>query len=260
MAKLAGKVAVITGAARGIGRSTAEVMAREGAAVVLADRDLDVAEAAAQEIGSAAAAVRFDATDADSIEAVIAFALKQFGKIDVLHNNVAMTAEAWSRDTSVLDTTLETWDLTMTINLRSMFVASKAALPYLIAGGGGSIINMASGAATSGSPGLVAYGTSKGGVMTFTKYLAVQYGRDNVRSNCILPGVIQTEQLLNVLGDNVAAATATTPYPRAGLPTDVAELVAFLASDAAQFLNGQMIHCDGGSSAGRAGPRRNSPA
>jgi NAD(P)-dependent dehydrogenase (short-subunit alcohol dehydrogenase family) len=257
MANLAGKVAVITGAARGIGRSTAQALAREGAAVVLADRDLDVAEAAAQEIGAAAAAVRFDATDAASIEAVIAFAMKQFGRIDVLHNNVAMTAEAWSRDTSVLDTTLETWDLTMAINLRSMFVASKAALPHLIAGGGGSIINMASGAATSGSPGLVAYGTSKGGVMTFTKYLAVQYGRDNVRSNCILPGVIQTEQLLNVMGDNIPAVIATTPYPRAGLPTDVAELVAFLASDAAQFLNGQMIHCDGGSSAGRPAPRRN---
>lgn len=257
MAKLGGKVAVITGAARGIGRSTAEALAREGAAVVLADRDIDVAEAAAQAIGSAAAAVKFDATDAASVEAVIAFAISHFGRIDVLHNNVAMTAEAWSRDTSVLDTTLETWDLTMSINLRSMFVASKAALPHLIAGGGGSIINMASAAAVNGSPGLVAYGTSKGAVMTFTKYLAVQYGRDNVRSNCILPGVIQTEQLLNVMGDNVAAATATTPFPRAGLPTDVAELVAFLASDAAQFLNGQMIHCDGGSSAGRAGPRRN---
>ncbi len=257
MANLAGKVAVITGAARGIGRSTAQALARDGAAVVLADRDLDVAEAAAQEIGAAAAAVKFDATDAASIEAVIDFAVKQFGRIDVLHNNVAMTAEAWSRDTSVLDTTLETWDLTMTINLRSMFVASKAALPHLIAGGGGSIINMASGAATSGSPGLVAYGTSKGGVMTFTKYLAIQYGRDNVRRNCILPGVIQTEQLLNVMGDNIPAVVATTPFNRAGLPTDVAELVAFLASDAAQFLNGQMIHCDGGSSAGRAGPRRN---
>jgi len=257
MAKLAGKVAVITGAARGIGRSTAQALAQEGAAVVLADRDLDVAEAAAQEIGSAAAAVRFDATDAPSIEAVIAFAMQEFGRIDVLHNNVAMTAEAWSRDTSVLDTTLETWDLTMTINLRSMFVASKAALPHLIAGGGGSIINMSSGAGASGSPGLVAYGTSKGGVMTFTKYLAVQYGRDNVRSNCILPGVIQTEQLLNVIGDNVAAITAASPFHRSGLPTDVAELVAFLASDAAQFLNGQMIHCDGGGSAGRAGPRRN---
>ena len=257
MAKLAGKVAVITGAARGIGRSTAEVLAREGAAVVLADRDLDVAEAAAREIGSAARAVRFDATDAPSIEAVIAFAMQEFGRIDVLHNNVAMTAEAWSRDTSVLDTTLETWDLTMTINLRSMFVATKAALPHLIAGGGGSIINMASGAATSGAPGLVAYGTSKGGVMTFTKYLAVQYGRDNVRSNCLLPGVIQTEQLLNVIGDNVAAITAASPFHRSGLPTDVAELVAFLASDAAQFLNGQMIHCDGGGSAGNAGPRRN---
>jgi NAD(P)-dependent dehydrogenase (short-subunit alcohol dehydrogenase family) len=257
MAKLAGKVAVITGAARGIGRSTAQVLAREGAAVVMADRDLDVAEAAAQEIGSAAAAVRFDATDAASIEAMIAFAMQQFGRIDVLHNNVAMTAEAWSRDTSVLDTTLETWDLTMTINLRSMFVATKAALPHLIAGGGGSIINMSSGAATSGSPGLVAYGTSKGGVVTFTKYLAVQYGRDNVRSNCILPGVIQTEQLLNVMGDNVAAITAASPFHRSGLPTDVAELVAFLASDAAQFLNGQAIHCDGGGSAGRAAPRRN---
>jgi NAD(P)-dependent dehydrogenase (short-subunit alcohol dehydrogenase family) len=229
MASLAGKVAVITGAARGIGRSTAQTLARDGAAVVLADRDFDVAEAAAQEIGDVAAAVRFDATDAASIEAVIAFAMQKFGRIDILHNNVAMTAEAWSRDTSVLDTTLETWDLTMTINLRSMFVASKAALPHLIAGGGGSII----------------------------KYLAVQYGRDNVRSNCILPGVIQTEQLLNVMGDNIPAVVASTPFNRAGLPTDVAELVAFLASDAAQFLNGQMIHVDGGSSAGRAGPRRN---
>jgi NAD(P)-dependent dehydrogenase (short-subunit alcohol dehydrogenase family) len=254
MSRLTGKIAIVTGAAAGIGRETARRLAAEGASVVVADRNSAGAAEVAATIGKAALAVEFDATDAASIEAVIATTTSHFGGLDILHNNVAMTTEAWSRDTNVLNTSIETWDLTMSINLRSMFVASKAALPHMIARGGGSIINMSSGAGVAGAPGLVAYGTSKAGVITFTKYLAVQYGRLNVRANCILPGLILTQQIYDNLPDAGASYMRTVPFNRAGKPSDVAAMVAYLASDDAQFVNGQAIHCDGGGSAGAAEP------
>jgi NAD(P)-dependent dehydrogenase (short-subunit alcohol dehydrogenase family) len=162
-----------------------------------------------------------------------------------------MTAEAWGLDKKVLDISLDTWDRTMSVNLRSTFAASQAALPHLIARGGGSIINMGSAAGANGASSLVAYGTSKAAIAVFTKYLAVQYGRDNVRSNCIIPGVIQSEQLLKALPDGGESLVANVAFPRIGQPADVANLVAYLVSKDAEFLNGEMIHCDGGASAGR---------
>jgi NAD(P)-dependent dehydrogenase (short-subunit alcohol dehydrogenase family) len=255
MPRLDGKIAIITGGAAGIGASTAQRLAQEGAKVVIADRNIVGAETLAHGIGAdKAIAVQFDATDAHSIEKVIATAKNHFGRIDVLHNNVAMTAEAWGRDSNLIDTTLETFDLSYTINLRSMFVACKAVMPIMLDQGGGSIINMSSGAGLAGAPTLIAYGTSKGGIVTLTKYLAVQYGRKNVRSNCILPGLIMTEQIKQNVPNADAIYRRTTPFHRAGTPADVASMVVFFASDDAAFLNGQIVHCDGGKSAGAAEP------
>jgi NAD(P)-dependent dehydrogenase (short-subunit alcohol dehydrogenase family) len=255
MGRLEGKVAIVTGGAAGIGRETALRLVSEGAKVVVADRNLPGAEEVTHCAGEGKAiAVRFDATDAASVERVIASAKERFGRIDLLHNNVAMTAEAWGRDTTLLDTTLETFDLTIAINLRSMYVACRAAMPIMLEQGGGSIVNMSSANGAAGAPSLIAYGTSKGAVVTLTKYLAVQYGRQNVRSNCILPGLIMTEQIQKNVPQAPRIYKRTVPFHRAGEPADVAALVVFLASDEAGFMNGQLIHCDGGWSAGTAEP------
>lgn len=252
---LSGKVAVITGSAGGIGAETARVLVSRGAQVVLADRDLDRAQAVAAELGAAAVAIEFDATDEASIRAVIEHAVATFGGLDILHNNVARTSEAWSSDTNVLDTSLEVWDSSMDINLRSTFIASKVALPHLIERGGGAIVNMASGAGLRGSPGLTAYGTTKGGIIALTRYLAVQYGRDNVRTNALAPGVIATEQLLENAPDLEKLTLPTLPFHRVGTARDVANVVAFLVSDESAFINGQTIAVDGGGTAGTAAPR-----
>ena len=142
MGRLAGKVAIVTGGAAGIGAGTAKRLGQEGAKVVIADRNLAGAEQVAHEIGgNQALAVQFDATDEASIQNVIATAKSHFGRIDVLHNNVAMTAEAWSRDTNLLNTTVETLDLSYSINLRSMFIACKAVMPIMVDQGGGSSVS-----------------------------------------------------------------------------------------------------------------------
>ena len=255
MGRLDGKVAIVTGGAAGIGAGTARRLGAEGARVVIADRNVAGAEQVAHAIGGdRALAVQFDATDEASIQRVITTAKDHFGRIDIMHNNVAMTAEAWARDTNLLDTTVETLDLSYAINLRSMFIACKAAVPVMLEQGGGSIINMASGAGVMGAPTLIAYGTTKGGVVTLTKYLAVQYGRRNVRTNCILPGLIMTEQIKENVPDADRLYRRTTPFDRAGTPADIAGMVVFFASDDAAFVNGQIIHCDGGGSAGSAEP------
>ena len=254
MFRLDGKVAVITGGASGIGRGTAIVLAQQGAYVAIADRDVERAQELARLIGDSAFAVDFDALNSNSIENMIGSVLAKFKRIDILHNNVALTAGAWAIDKDLLGTSLETWDLTIAMNLRSMVAASKVVIPHMIAQGGGSVINMSSYAAVRGAPSLTAYAASKSAVVTFTQYSAVQYGRQNVRSNVILPGTILTPTVTEHLPDQGASYMRTVPFHRAGSPADIGAAVAFLSSDEAAFINGQMIHVDGGMSAGDAEP------
>lgn len=247
---LSGKVAVITGGANGIGRSTALRLAADGANVVVADRDIEGARTVVTELAQAGLALDFDATDVASVEDVIDETIKEFGRIDILHNNVGVTSGAWATDLTVLETPVEVWDMTMAVNVRSHFVAAKAALPHMLTAGKGSIINTASVAGERGKVGLTAYGASKAAVIQLTRSLATQYGRSNIRTNCICPGVILTEQLLKNAPELEAATLQQLPNPRVGQPTDVAALVAFLASDESGFINGEVIRCDGGASAG----------
>ncbi|GEL23854.1 3-oxoacyl-ACP reductase [Pseudonocardia sulfidoxydans NBRC 16205] len=245
--RVEGKLALVTGGAAGIGRETARTLAREGAEVVIADIDLDRAKQVADEIGAAASALHFDATDAASIEALVTEVVGRHGRIDVVHNNAALVGpDAWYTDGSVVDTTIEMWDRAFATNVRSIFVMCKNVLPHMAAAGKGSIVNMASVAGLRGSPALTAYGSSKAAVIGLTRYVAAQHGRQGVRCNAIAPGVIRTQQLLDAVPDLPAQALAGVASPRVGEPSDIANMVAFLASDDSEFVNGEVYRVDGG--------------
>ena len=252
MGSLDGKVALITGAARGIGAATAEAMVREGARVVIADIRGEMAEQTAERLGDAVSAVQYDATDAASIERIVETTHERHGRIDVLHNNAAITDQAWTNDTTVIDTELDFFDLTIAVNLRGTFYTTKCVLPHMLAGGGGAIINTSSIAALTGAGSLVAYGTSKAGIVALTKYVAVQYGRRGIRTNAIAPGATMTENVMTNVPGAEEMVLQTLPFQRAGQPQDMANAVVFLASDEAGFVNGQLIVVDGGATAGVA--------
>ena len=246
MNRFEGKVAVITGAASGIGAATARRLAKEGAQIVIADINGEGAETVAHEIGAAARACTFDAADMDSTEAMIAYAIDQFGRIDVLHNNAGHVGPDMAHDTDVTSVPVELWEKTMAINLRGYMAGCRFAIPHMVRGGGGAIVNTASGSAHVGDSALIAYGTSKGAVVSFTRYVAVQHAAQNIRCNAISPGVIRTPAF-----EAQAAAVAhlyqkQTLTPRLGKPEDIAAAVAYLASADAEFVTGQVLHVDGG--------------
>jgi NAD(P)-dependent dehydrogenase (short-subunit alcohol dehydrogenase family) len=248
--RLEGKVAVVTGAASGIGAETATRLAQEGAAVVVADINLP---GAAQQVariiqtGAAAAAVRVDLGDEQSIIEMISFAVERFGGLDILDNNAADTRLSATRDGGVEHTDTQVWDTLMRINLRGTMIACKAAIPRMRARGGGSIINMSSGSGLTGALAPTAYGVSKAGIIMLTQYVATQHGKEGIRCNAIAPGLIVTD---------AASSYASGPFgemmlrhhltPRLGTPGDIASAVAFLASDEASFITGQVISVDGG--------------
>lgn len=252
MGKFDGQVALITGGAAGIGAATAKKLASEGATIVIADRDIEGAEKLVAELPGRNLGVEFDAREAASIESMVKRTIDEFGQIDILHNNVGVTTAAWTEDKLVVDTPVEVWDMIFDVNVRSHFLASKYALPHMIERGKGVIINMASVAGLRGGAGLVSYGVSKAAVIHLTKFMAVQYGRSGIRINSIAPGVIRTQQLLDNATGLSDATLDTLPFPRTGEPEDVANLVAFLASDQASFINGDVVTCDGGGMAGQA--------
>lgn len=255
MGRVEGKVAIVTGGAAGIGRETAVTLAREGARVVVADINTDGAKVTADGIGDAATAAYFDATDADSIAALVDGVMSEHGRIDIVHNNAALVGpDAWFTDSTVVDTSIEMWDRAFATNVRSIFLMCKNALPHMVAGGGGSIVNMASIGGLRGSTALTAYGTTKAAVVGLTRYVAAQHGKQGVRCNAIAPGVIQTRQLLDAVPDLPAQALPGVASPRVGLPADIANMVLFLASDESAFVNGETYRVDGGSmTAGSSG-------
>jgi NAD(P)-dependent dehydrogenase (short-subunit alcohol dehydrogenase family) len=243
MGKLAGKVAVVTGAASGIGAATARIMAREGAKVIAADSNLDGATLIAQEIGGTA--VAFDALEADSIRALMDTVVKTYGALHVLHNNVGATDI--TKDLDVVNMDLDTWDWVFKLCLKSVLMGSKFAIPHMLAAGGGAIVNTSSMAGAAGSLSNTAYGVAKAGVMALTENIAAQYGPQNIRCNCVAPGVILTPAVARAMPQPIVDIyqryTLTT---RLGLPEDIGHLVTFLASDEAGYINGQVINADGG--------------
>ncbi len=257
MARLDGKVAVVTGAGSGIGREAATLFAAEGARVVVADVAGDRAAAAVAAIESAggtAIAVTVDVSDQDQVAAMVAAAVDTFGGLHVAFNNAGIFPED---DGGVLDTPPETWARVMEVNLKGVWLGCRAEVPAMLASGGGSIVNVASfvalvGAATA----QIAYTASKGGVLAMTRELAVEYARKGIRANSICPGPIETPLLAELLADPERRQRRLVHIPigRFGRPEEIARAALFLASDDASFVTGSALVVDGGITAAYVTP------
>ena len=245
---LDGKVALITGAARGQGAAEARLFAARGARVVLTDVLEDEGRAVAAEIGDAARFVAHDVSTPDGWSAAVGTATGTFGGLDVLVNNAAVFTV-----TPIEDETLEGFERLLRTNLSGTFLGIKAALGPMRERGGGSIVNVSSLAGMTGYPGMAGYGSSKWGVRGLTKVAAVELGRHGIRVNSVHPGVIDTPMIAGFGAPpaGVPGAYPAAPLGRVGAPEEVAELVAFLASDAASYLSGAELTVDGGGLAGR---------
>ena len=224
-------------------------LAREGASVVVADYDASGGQAVADEIhetGMEALFAKTDVSDEAQVQDMVAAALKAFGRLDILFNSAGVLAKG-----SVLDTDLATWQRVMDINLTGTFLCGKAALPHMIAGGGGAIINMSSSTgAHDGNAGSAAYVASKGGVTLLTRCMAIDHAGDKVRVNAIAPGPTDTPMLRQFLdAEGRAAFAATFPMRRLGSPEEIAQTALFLASDEASFVTGAILCVDGGQTA-----------
>ena len=248
MGRLTGKVGIVTGGASGIGLATSKILAHEGASVVVADFNLDGAREVAAAIAAAggrAVAAQLDATDAQSVQAVVEVARREFGALHILHNNVGGTDV--TKDLNVVELDLDCWDRVFALCLKSVLMGSKFTIPLMIASGGGSIINTASMSGMGGDLTNTAYGVAKTGVMSLTKYIATQYGRQNIRCNAIAPSVVMTPAVAKFMPEPVLDNFRKhTLLPRLGQPEDIGYLVAFLASDEAGYITGQTITADGG--------------
>ena len=244
--RLQGKVALITGAARGQGAVEARMFAQEGAKVVLADvLDQEGAGVAAEiaEAGGDAVYVHLDVTNEDDWEAAVRSAVSSFGKLDILVNNAGI----WRRG-HVVETSTEQWDSVLDVNAKGVFLGTKAAIPEMRKAGGGSIVNISSTAGLVGSRTSTAYSASKGAVRIFTKSTAIQYASEGIRANSVHPGPIDTDMGDQVWpdADSRERSVARTALSRMGMPQDIAYGVLYLASDEAGFVTGSELVIDGG--------------
>jgi len=254
MGALTGKRALITGGASGIGRATATLFAREGAAVALADLDQTAGQVAAQAIqdrGGRAIFSHCDVSRGVDCRETVARTVEELGGIDILFNNAGIIRRA-----TVLDTTEEEWERVMAVNVKSIFLMSKYAIPVMEKAGGGAIINTASGWGLVGGANAVSYCASKGAVVNMTRAMAIDHGGQNIRVNCICPGDTDTDMLrdearqLGVSDASFLAEAAARPLRRVGRPEDIAQAALYLASDAASFVTGSVLVVDGGGLAG----------
>ncbi len=253
-----GRVVLVTGAARGIGRGIAEAFAAAGDRVVVADHDGDEADRVAGALraaGADALAVRVDVRDAAAVGAMVAGAVERFGRIDVLVNNAGVYP-----NTPVLEMAEAEWDAVFDTNAKGAFLVSQAVAAAMVArGGGGRIVNISSGAAVLGRPGAAHYCASKAAVDMFTKVLAIELAPHGILVTAVAPGLIAVPGA-DLAPEYVEALVALTPVKRAGQPADVANAVLFLASPAASFITGTILGVDGGGLAGRPLPLSRRPA
>jgi NAD(P)-dependent dehydrogenase (short-subunit alcohol dehydrogenase family) len=244
---LEGRVAVVTGAAQGIGAACAERLAADGAAVALWDKDLERASALATTLGERghrAAAMQCNVADAAEVQAALAATLQAFGHVDALVNNAGIFKAA-----DFLDITEADWDAVIAVNLKGSFLVGQAVAREMVKTGGGAIVNMSSVNAVMAIPSIASYNASKGGVNQLTRVMALALAEHGIRVNAVAPGTIATELARGaVLTSDEARARilSRTPLRRLGEPAEVAEVVAFLLSDAASYMTGEIVVVDGG--------------
>jgi NAD(P)-dependent dehydrogenase (short-subunit alcohol dehydrogenase family) len=256
MARLDGKVCVITGAGGGMGREAAIIFTEEGAQVCVADINLEAAEETVSLTNGKAFAIAANVADGQSVQEMMRATAERFGGIDVLYNNAGISPDD---DASILDTSDEAWDRVQNVNTKGVFLCCKHGIPYLLERGGGSVINVASfvailGAATS----QISYTASKGAVLSLTRELAVQFARENVRVNALCPGPVETPLLLNIFGSDPAALERRRvhwPMGRLAKPREIVNGALFLASDESSYVTGSTFLVDGGLTAAYVTPQ-----
>lgn len=242
-----GQVAIVTGGASGIGEATCRRLVAEGASVVVADVDQARATALADELGSQAWALMFDAAEVASIERLVRLTAERFGRIDVLHNNAALSSpQIHARDRNAIDIDFETWDLVMGVNVRGYLAGCKYVLPLMLAQGSGAIVNTASTGGFAGDNTRMAYSVSKAAIIGLTRQIATHYGQRGVRCNAVAPGLVLTPGTRGAAGAVIQVMQRHLLVPEFGEPADIAALVCFLASAEARYVNGQTYIADGG--------------
>ena len=247
MGSLEGKVAIVTGGARGLGKAFCLRMAEEGAKVVVADILGEQAQQTAEEIrakGGSAISLRIDVTSEEDTLRMAAETVKQFGRIDILVNNAAMIYGVTRKP--FMEVPVAEWDKLMTVNLRGPFLCCRAVFPQMEKQGKGKIINLSSETAFTGSRNFIHYVTSKGGVVSFTRCLAAEVGQYGIRVNSVAPGFTDTEAARTLTQDITKYDVSPTPLGRLEQPGDLVGAVIFLASDDSDFITGQTLVVDGG--------------
>ncbi len=248
--KLAGKVAIVTGAGQGIGEGIARVLAREGAKVVVADINEVNARAVAESLTAAgfqAAPVRVDVSNEASVQQMVEFTISKFGVPDILVNNAGVGVY-----TSILDTSLEDWNRCLSVDLTGVFLCSKYVVPHMQAHGGGSIVNIASVHSYQNVPATAPYAAAKGGVVALTREMALDFGKDKIRVNAVCPGWIYTPLTQGIFAASGDAEKMKREVAerqvlgRLGTPEDVGLAVLYLASDDSSFVTGSSLFVDGG--------------
>jgi 2-hydroxycyclohexanecarboxyl-CoA dehydrogenase len=244
MGKLDNKVAIVTGSGRGIGRGIVEKLAAEGASVVVSDIAEGSARETAAAIGGKAIGLRADVTTKESVEAMVKEVMDRFGRIDILVNNAG-----WDKVQPFLESNESDWQRIIAINLYGTLHCCKAVLPVMVAQGYGKVVNIGSDAGRVGSSGEAVYSAAKGGIIAFTKTLAREMARYKINVNCICPGPADTPLFAEIGEENPKLREAllkAIPFRRLARPEDLANAVAFLASDEAEYITGQTLSVSGG--------------
>ena len=250
MTRLQGKVAIITGAAAGIGRASSLLFVREGAKVAAVDLDDGGIQTLVQEaraVGGEVLAVRADVSKADDAQRIVRMVLERYGRVDILFNNAGIVVPGKIHMIAETD-----WDRTMTINVKSMYLLCREVVPVFLRQGGGVILNTSSATALRSVPDRVAYSTSKSAVLALTRSMAVDYVRDHIRVNCLCPGTVDTPSFRQRMaafpdpGEALRQFVARQPMGRLGTAEEIAQAALYLVSDEAKFVTGAALSVDGG--------------